>query len=544
MVTVNSTVVGMSGHQYYLEKEIGSGGEGSVFAIHGCHMVAKIYKKEIQGQEQKLLHMVYHHVSNLCDAAGNRIVTLAWPSDVLYDTAGKFIGYVMPMIDTGIEIFEICRGCTNPRAKRMFPNYSWKLNVTVAQNLAIAVDYLHSQNCIIGDMNCKNILVNPDGTINILDADSFDLTDPQTGAHFKCGAGTEDYLAPELQGRNLRSESSQFTVHTDYFALAIHIFQLLMNNYHPFNCRQITTVKNSSNVNPRLQQIGQGKSPFINRYPDVDIPLGAPMVTEVVPYYIRQNFVQTFNYTEQTVRQCITTRTNARKWAEDLSHLLWECNQPQGLITCGDHQYLRSIGKCGTCCARKRFEVSRQTVHPSGAGSGGRGSDGSSTGTQTTGPTGTVKPPAATSPAPKTKRSGLLLFYRVNRIVNVLLALAFAVLVIHEGILGDSMQGAELGMMLTMGTLFAGGTLRMEYFRIKKLDHSRCPIPGDFAAFLFGIWKMIEGFFFFAISMTTVVFLVMVITDGSIDKEIIYSILATLSVALNWLFFQYRLFED
>ena len=55
---------------------------------------------------------------------------------------------------------------------------------------------------------------------------------------------------------------------------------------------------------------------------------------------------------------------------------------------------------------------------------------------------------------------------------------------------------------------------------------------------------MIEGFFFFAISMTTVVFLVMVITDGSIDKEIIYSILATLSVALNWLFFQYRLFED
>ena len=84
----------------------------------------------------------------------------------------------------------------------------------------------------------------------------------------------------------------------------------------------------------------------------------------------------------------------------------------------------------------------------------------------------------------------------------------------------------------------------MEYFRIKKLDHSRCPIPGDFAAFLFGIWKMIEGFFFFAISMTTVVFLVMVITDGSIDKEIIYSILATLSVALNWLFFQYRLFED
>ena len=42
MVTVNSTVVGMSGRQYYLEKEIGSGGEGSVFVVHGSHMVANI----------------------------------------------------------------------------------------------------------------------------------------------------------------------------------------------------------------------------------------------------------------------------------------------------------------------------------------------------------------------------------------------------------------------------------------------------------------------------------------------------------------------
>ena len=50
MVTVNSTVVGMSGRQYYLEKEIGSGGEGSVFVVHGSHMVAKIYKKDIRNR--------------------------------------------------------------------------------------------------------------------------------------------------------------------------------------------------------------------------------------------------------------------------------------------------------------------------------------------------------------------------------------------------------------------------------------------------------------------------------------------------------------
>lgn len=540
MVTVNSTVVGMSGRQYYLEKEIGSGGEGSVFVVHGSHMVAKIYKKDIQGQEQKLLHMVYHHVPNLCDAAGNHIVTLAWPSDVLYDSAGKFIGYIMPMIDAGLEIFEICRGCTSPKAKRMFPNYSWKLNVTVAQNLAIAVDYLHSQNCIIGDLNCKNILVNSDGTISILDADSFDLTDPQTGAHFKCGAGTEDYLAPELQGRNLRAESSRFTVHTDYFALAIHIFQLLMNNYHPFNCRQITTVKNSSNVNPRLQQIGQGKSPFINRYPDVDIPLGAPMVTEVVPYYIRQNFVQTFNYTEHTLRQCITTRTTARKWAEDLSHLLWECNQPQGLINCGDHQYLSSMGQCATCCARRRFEGSRQGT---GAGGGARTGHTPSSNKQKNSP-----PPSSATPAPAPSSSGPrvpVFLYRAIRVINVLLAVVWLAFVFYGGfIVGEMLNDSGMMvMMLSMTALFVGGIFRMEYFRRNRLDHSESPFSGKFASLLYVFWRIIEGYFFFCICFTPIIFIIMMFDGPGLDYEYLTIVLATLPIAVNKIFFALRVNE-
>ncbi|MDO5153637.1 MAG: 4Fe-4S binding protein [Eubacteriales bacterium] len=359
MLTENSIATGLNSQAYRLGKELGVGGEGTVYEIPGTSLVAKIYKQTALEQEQKLKYMVWHPVSNVADQHGNKIMTLAWPKDVLYDGNGSFVGYTMPRVEGGVEIYEIERGCTTAAAQTMFPGYTWRLNVQVARNLAAAVMALHQQHYVVGDMNCKNIMVNSDGSISMLDTDSCDVTDPSTGHHYKCCVGTEDYLPPELQGVDLRSPRANFTSQTDDFALAVHIFRLLMDNRHPFTCRQLVQPQNSNHQNQLLQNVAQGKCPYIRQIPGFGIPLGAPTLEEIVPDYIRQDFIRTFDYTDATALARVSGRTTATQWVQDLKRLLQECDAE--LVRCNQnpaHFYLRSKGSCGMCAARKRLDDS------------------------------------------------------------------------------------------------------------------------------------------------------------------------------------------
>lgn len=358
MITENVPLRGLRGQNYKLGKLIGRGGEGNVYLVPGTNLVAKLMSKAIPMHEQKLCYMVTHPIPDLLDSAGVPILHMAWPTDVLYDDNGQYLGYTMPYIEGGVEIFEIDRGCHSQKAMSLFPEYNWGVNIQVAHNLAMAVDYLHNQGCVVGDMNCKNILVNENRTIIILDADSFDVRDNVNNIHYKCGVGTEDYLPPELQGRNLRLEAAQFNEHTDDFALAVHIFQLLMGNYHPFSCRQLISAKNSSNATPRLEQIVNGQSPYIHKYQNVDIPLGAPTIKDTLPDYIHQLFIDTFSYDKHTVQERIAYRTTAEKWATSLARLRAECEVEGGLVQCEKdptHYYLSSKPECGFCKAKQRL---------------------------------------------------------------------------------------------------------------------------------------------------------------------------------------------
>lgn len=348
-------------YAYYETKALGTGGEGTAYPVYSgtSDLVVKIYKAPTAKLEEKLKYMVSNPAPNVTDQYGNFIMTLAWPRDVVYNGAGHFVGYVMPRLKDSVEIFEIERGCTSPRAKAMFPNYTWRFNVLVARNLAASVMALHCSeyNYVIGDMNTKNVFVNPDGSISLLDTDSFDLTGRPDclGIAFKCGVGMPDYLPPELQGRDLPSERARFNAQTDDFALAIHIFRLLMDNRHPFTCRQLIAPQNSLPQNAANQNITQGKCPYVHNVPGFGIPVGAPKMEDILPDYIRQDFIQTFDYTDATAIARIPSRTTAAKWLEDLKRLLWDCDN--GLVRCSQnpaHFYLQSKGYCGWCEALKR----------------------------------------------------------------------------------------------------------------------------------------------------------------------------------------------
>ena len=354
----NSVVSGRNGRRYTLGAEVGAGGEGRVFMISGQNLVGKIYKKVDPEVEKKIRYMVQHPIADLRDSSGSVILTLAWPQDILCDDRGVFIGYTMPFIQNGVEICTVARGCDMPKAKTMFPNYDWMFNLQVAINLSKAVAYLHSNNCIVGDLNCKNIMVSPGGLITMLDNDSFDLLDTVSGIHFRCCAGTQDYLAPELQGRNLRSAGAVFSVHSDNFALAIHIFQLLMNNYHPFTGKNLVVIQNSTSVNQRLDHLVNGKCPFIHNYSDLTIPIGAPYLSEMVTPQLVQDFYRTFDYNAGNIQERMKLRTTAAQWVTDLQQFMNQFYTPGQAYRCGNnqkHYYLRQAGKCGLCAAEERL---------------------------------------------------------------------------------------------------------------------------------------------------------------------------------------------
>lgn len=359
-IGVNSHLRGYRGGNYELLSVVGEGGEGIIYAVQDENKVAKIYKKELAEREGKLRLMVDHYVPNMDSLDGYGGVNLTWPIDVLYDRNNDFVGYVMPRIKAGVEIFEVARGTQSPKVMSMFPDYNWMLNLKVALNLAIAIEHIHSFNVVIGDMNAKNILVNPDHSITILDCDSFDIIDPATRIHYKCVAATEDYLAPELHGKNLRNDDVSFTRRSDEFSLAVHIFQLLMDNRYPFTGVKSEKANKIHVENARLDNVENGFCPYTNKLKDMTIPLGAPSIDEVLPEVIKKDFQNTFNYNKNNLMSRIPKRTTATVWKTHLRDFFLGRISGAHLVQCPNqkhHVYISEKGTCGFCAAEERYRA-------------------------------------------------------------------------------------------------------------------------------------------------------------------------------------------
>lgn len=350
-----SALTGLRGDRYILGPEKGKGGEGIVYAVKNKpSLAAKIYKAPNGMIERKLKCMVDHAVSPYIDGK----LMLAWPQDVLYSN-GRFAGYTMPLVKDVSPIYVLCRN--NPDhvndCHTLFPTYRWSYSVVVAYHLAWVVDHIHKNHYVLGDMNSNNIVIHKDGSVTILDVDSFDICDPVTGEHFPCTVGLPEFLAPELQVPDLRR--AKFSEHSDDFALAIHIFQLLMNNYHPFNSRTLSEYKRSTPLNPQQMNIVQGNCPYVKQIPNVTRPVGAPSL-QFLPARIQTAFRTTFNYDEINALSRISSRVSADMWRQ-LLYDLYERIRKGEMKVCGnnpEHMYFPSHGGCPFCLAQQAAPAS------------------------------------------------------------------------------------------------------------------------------------------------------------------------------------------
>lgn len=211
-----------SGQELRLGQELGGGYEGTVFRVKGSDLAVKIYHEDQRAdREQKLRAMI---ANPPVDPTPHQ--TIVWPTDLVETTdSGRFLGYVMTYLD--LDRYENALEYAYHRLT--WDRSDWNDRCKVALNLARAVALTHAQGHALGDMNHQNILVKG-GKITLIDCDAFDVQGPQR--YFSGSTEHPRYAPPGGRGN-----TRQAVQHADRFGLGVHIFQLLMRGFHPFQTR-------------------------------------------------------------------------------------------------------------------------------------------------------------------------------------------------------------------------------------------------------------------------------------------------------------------
>jgi DNA-binding helix-hairpin-helix protein with protein kinase domain len=198
------------------------GGEGIVHEAlsHKGHVVKFYHQPPDALKAAKLAHMIATGTAEVLSFA-------AWPRMLVWDPKGNVRGFLMPVVQ-GKEIHELYG--TKERFLN-FPNARWDFLIHVARNCASAFEEIHKTGAVIGDVNEGNLLVKRDGTVCIIDCDSFQAR-ASNGYLWTCDVGIAHWTAPELQGKTF--SGLERSVNHDLFGLAVLIFRILFMGRHPY----------------------------------------------------------------------------------------------------------------------------------------------------------------------------------------------------------------------------------------------------------------------------------------------------------------------
>ena len=197
--------------------ELGKGGEGITYETDNPKLVCKIYQRDRLKQFtlDKLNLMISREI---------RHPEICWPVSLAYNSLGETIGYLMPKA-TGKELQRTV--FIKPLLQKTFPRWTRLHLVRLTSKILDAVDYLHSLNVLLGDINGRNFIVQDESSVFFVDCDSYQVEG------FPCPVGMSPYLAPELDGKKLHSTLR--TKGTELFAVATLVFMILHPGKPPYS---------------------------------------------------------------------------------------------------------------------------------------------------------------------------------------------------------------------------------------------------------------------------------------------------------------------
>lgn len=296
----------LSGAAARLGAQISAGGEGIIYEVEGRNQVCKVYHREklTQLKRQKIELMVSRRI----DRPG-----ICWPTDMATNAAGEFVGYLMPRAygQTMQSAMFV-----KPKLEKTFPDWRRLDLVNVAGTFLDHVDFLHSLNIIIGDINPMNLLVTPDSTaVWIVDTDSFQIE------AFPCPVGTVNFTPAEIQGLNYASFLR--TIEHELFAVATMIFMILFPGKAPYS--QQGGGSPADNIKSRnfpyrfAKQSGQS-------VPDVSGEDAPPGPWQFIWSHLPMNFREAFYDTFRENR-----RVSVEAWTELLKDYRWRLENGRAL---------------------------------------------------------------------------------------------------------------------------------------------------------------------------------------------------------------------
>lgn len=327
-LSTGSTLYDGNGSSYRLAREIGRGAEGAVWSMEGHgDRLAKVYLRGMDNaQAAKITTMC-----RLRTEALNNIS--AWPMSLLMSSrGGKPAGLLMRKVSDSQPIHNLY-GIKS--RLRTFPEAQLPFLIHVAANAARAFATIHSAGQVVGDVNHSNLMVARNGTVAMIDCDSFQITDGQKV--FYCEVGVPEFTPPELQGTSFRNIMR--TAQHDAFGLSILIFYLLFLGRHPF---MGVYNRASDDIMSLDQAIGQYKFPYMFGLTstDVKLPSFVPRLSDY-PTELGHLFVRSF--TKEAISK---GRPAAAEWVTALTKL------SQALKTCTinpNHQFFAGLSGCAWC---------------------------------------------------------------------------------------------------------------------------------------------------------------------------------------------------
>lgn len=222
-----------------------TGGEGALHDMRwaGSTYAAKLYRVDPRrgDAEHRRGHaewLVAHPPSRLRGSAEGW--TVAWPTELVTTTDGRFLGVAMPRVRDAVRLSELTAHAwtVSRRLGARWAVYelpsrlALALRLQLAERVAQAVAAVHAGGrYVLADLKPDNILVQADARVTLVDCDSVQVAEHGVLLH-SAPVRTDDYTPPEgiaLAGASVEALSPSW----DAFSLAVLVYQLLLG-VHPF----------------------------------------------------------------------------------------------------------------------------------------------------------------------------------------------------------------------------------------------------------------------------------------------------------------------
>lgn len=297
------------------------GSEGKLYDIEGKpDYVAKIFRTAelARKREPKLKAMC--QLPSMCSLPPN----LTWPVNLLHDGNGALVGFIMKRLQPNVTLDKLF---AYPKGTALV---SQRLAALVS--LANTLGRMHMCGVAMGDPGPQNIPVLADCTVQLIDADSFDIRMPD-GSHYPCLGCTPEYVAPEMlraaQGGSYATCGVPFNEWTDCYALAVLIHKALFFGKHP--CSYAVDL-NAPEGTPMPSLIERERNGWVAAFvprPNLVYPSGMPAMGDFPPYLARRFAAR--SWTGLSTRAAAQRRSNGRSCLRATSVSWWNVMWMNGM---------------------------------------------------------------------------------------------------------------------------------------------------------------------------------------------------------------------